>query len=347
MNFRASGPTPGLDRDLPGSNFVDPSDSSFGAGVGLDSGDVSAAPGAVPRGGYPSSAAKPGGQDMFRPDLFATPSVGDIATKPPAAEAAKPGLSATGGSDEGVLDYVVWKDDVGVLRSICAGTDGGAATVDFRLKLLTGKFVTVQFEGKRITLRAIQQQVERLETALPALHWLETDTLRLTFGEALALRSAADQCDLVKAMPQFFDSKEEPPDFPVKDLWEQVRKFRRELLQQRDAGVGSLPPHEQAATCLPSAVLGALDQWGTLETERRRLANLTGDTRQPVFQAPPVPLERPVTVVEAGERPTIRRLDDALQAQLQVQQGNAKDASSCDFSSQRQCMSANSQCVLQ
>ena len=71
-----------------------------GAGVGLDSGDVSAAPGAVLSGGYPSSAAKPGGQDMFRPDLFATPSVGDIATKPPAAEAAKPGLSATGGSED-------------------------------------------------------------------------------------------------------------------------------------------------------------------------------------------------------------------------------------------------------
>merc|ERR1719502_2165674 len=154
----------------------------------------------------------------------------DLATKPPAAAEVKPGPSTAGGSEEGVLDYVVWKDDTNVLRSICAGTDGGAATVDFRLKLLTGKFVTVQFEGKRITLRAIQQQVERLESALPGLHWLETDNLRLTFGEALALRSAADKCDLVKAMPQFFDSKEEPPDFPIQELGDQVRKFRRELL---------------------------------------------------------------------------------------------------------------------
>merc|ERR1719181_627325 len=113
--------------------------------------------------------------------------------------------------------------------------------------------------------------------ARPGLHFLETDTLRLTFGEALALRSAADRCDLVKAMPQFFGSKEEPPDFPVQELGEQVRKFRRELLGQRDAGVGSLPPHEQAATCLPAGVLGALEQWKDLEIERRRLAKITGN----------------------------------------------------------------------
>jgi hypothetical protein len=306
---------------------------------------------------------------MFRPELFAAPSVNDIATKPSATKPdrasvgfapdvkepkatkdkdVKSGPPPAGEKDEGVLDYVVWKDDVNVLQSICAGTDGGAKTVDFRIKLLTGKFVTVQFDGKRITLRAIQQQVERLESALPGLHWLETDNLRLTFGEALALRSAADQCDLVKAMPQFFGSKEEPPDFPVQELGEQVRKFRRELLGQRDAGVGSLPPHEQAATCLPAGVLGALEQWKDLEIERRRLAKITGNTATPVFPAPPVPLERPVTVVDAGERPTIARLDDALQAQLQVnEQRNAKEASACDWGSQRQCMNANGQCALQ
>ena len=35
-----------------------------------------------------------------------------------------------------------------------------------------------------IVSTVVIREVERLESALPGLHWLETDNLRLTFGEA-------------------------------------------------------------------------------------------------------------------------------------------------------------------
>ena len=56
---------------------------------------------------------------------------------------------------------VLRRGQVEFMKALCA-TDGSGGSLQFRLKLLTGKAVTVQFDGKRFTLRAIQQQAAQL-----------------------------------------------------------------------------------------------------------------------------------------------------------------------------------------